>query len=387
MKKNILIFLNTYLPGYKSGGPVQAVANLIEALHEHYNFFVVTRDRDYKDIQAYSNIEYNIWNKVGNAQVRYLHPKERNLKTYKKIIKDTDFDLLYLQSFWNPKFSILPLIAFWLSKKNIPILIHPRGEFFKGALKQKYIKKFFVLLIWKIFKIYNKVFFNVSSKEEKQYMLDIFTNINKKNLYIAIDFPKKYQLIEYENKFSRELKLVFISRIDYKKNLLVLINNIKKLDIDVIFDIYGDISSRDYWLECQESIKNISNKHININYCGVLEHNKIQETLSKYDLFCFFTKGENFGYVIHEALSSGLPILISDKTPWHKMAEYNAGWEIPLDKPELINEKILEYYNKTDEEKLAMHKGALQYATDVSNDKQILEDNIKMFDSIMGNSK
>lgn len=99
MKRNILIFLNTYLPGYKSGGPVQAVANLIEALHEYYNFFVVTRDRDYKDIQAYSNIEYNTWNQFGNAQVRYLHPKERNLKTYKKIIKETDFDLLYLQSF------------------------------------------------------------------------------------------------------------------------------------------------------------------------------------------------------------------------------------------------------------------------------------------------
>ena len=141
----------------------------------------------------------------------------------------------------------------------------------------------------------------------------------------------------------------------------------------------------EYILFCNEEIKKSVN--VKINYKGKIDHDKVINILKNYDLFCLFTKGENFCYAIHEALSAGLPILISDKTPWHKLHEYNAGWEIPLEKPELINKKILEYYNKTDEEKLAMHKGALQYATDVSNDKQILEDNIKMFESIIGGKK
>jgi len=385
MKKNILIFLNTYLPGYKSGGPVQAVANLIEALHEHYNFFVVTRDRDYKDIQAYTNIKYNTWNQIGNAQVRYLHPKEMNLKAYKKIIKETEFDLLYLQSFWNPKFSILPLIAFWLIKKNKPILIHPRGEFFEGALFKKALRKRCLLCAFNILRLYKKFYFNVSTKSEKEAVINIFKEITGNKIFISSDLPKKVRNFEPIISNDKDIKLVYLSRIESHKNTLELIKQISLLNIPVQLDIYGVPTNELYWQKCDEEIKKSVNAKI--NYKGKIAHNEVINVLKNYDLFCLFTKGENFCYAIHEALSSGLPVLISNKTPWHKMAEYNAGWEIPLEKPELINEKIIEYYNKTDEEKLAMHKGALQYATDVSNDKQILEDNIKMFESIMGNNK
>lgn len=382
MKKNILIFLNFYLPGNKAGGPIQAIKNMTDALDNKYNFFIITEDRDFTDISAYNNIKYNFWNEVGNAKVKYLHPKEINLNTYKKIIKDTNFDLLYLQSFWNPKFTLLTLIAFWISKKNKPVLIHPRGELFSGALSKKTFKKKILLMFFKLFGLYKNFNFNVSTKSEKEALIKILKKIKENKIFVSSDFPKQTKVFEPIIKKDNYIKLVYFSRIEPHKNTLELIKQISSLDIPIKFDIYGILEDIVYWEQCKKEIKKTPS-NIKINYIGKISHDNVINTLKSYDFFCLFTKGENFCYAIHEALSSGLPVLISDKTPWHKLHEYNAGWEIPIDKPELINKKILEYYHKTYEEKLAMHKGALQYATDVSNDKQILEDNIKMFETIL----
>ena len=40
---------------------------------------------------------------------------------------------------------------------------------------------------------------------------------------------------------------------------------------------------------------------------------------------------ENFGHAINEALSVGVPVLISDKTPWRNLQEKGMGWDLSLD--------------------------------------------------------
>lgn len=382
-KKNILIFLNTYVPGYKSGGPVQAIKNLVENLGESYNFYVVTRDRDFGETNAYPNIEYGVFQQVGKAKVMYLAPRERNFKNYLNIINQTDFNLFYLQSFWNFKFSLLPLMVLLKSaKRNLPVLIHPRGEFYPGALKQKAFKKKVILLLWKLFGFYKKVSFQVSNQSEKAAVLKQFPKLKK--LFIALDLPSLNFAQNIELPKNKDcLHLIYMSRVNKHKNLHLLIEYLSKSDIKVNFDIYGPVDDASYWDRCKKSIKRSSN-NIKINYCGILPHNQIITTLPKYDLFCLLTKSENFGYTIHEALASALPVIISDKTIWHDLAKYNAGWEIPLSKPQEFIEKIKEYQAKTDEEKLAMRLGALNYAQAMAKDAKILNDNKTMFDNLMG---
>jgi glycosyltransferase involved in cell wall biosynthesis len=55
------------------------------------------------------------------------------------------------------------------------------------------------------------------------------------------------------------------------------------------------------------------------------------KAFSKADLFLFPTLGENFGYVIAEALQAGCPVLISDRTPWQGLEARGAGWVVPLE--------------------------------------------------------
>ncbi|MCC6990054.1 MAG: glycosyltransferase, partial [Acidobacteria bacterium] len=40
--------------------------------------------------------------------------------------------------------------------------------------------------------------------------------------------------------------------------------------------------------------------------------------------------GENYGYVVAEALEAGRPALVSNETPWHDLQGARAGWTLPL---------------------------------------------------------
>jgi len=56
----IIIFIDWYFPGFRSGGPLKSTEGIIENLHEDFLFFIVTRNTDYCDNTPYS-IEPNSW--------------------------------------------------------------------------------------------------------------------------------------------------------------------------------------------------------------------------------------------------------------------------------------------------------------------------------------
>ena len=97
----ILVFVNRYLPGYKSGGPIRSVANIVERMGKKNLFYIVTSDRDSGDTEPYNDIKKGEWNKVGNARVRYLGPEEQNIRVLLTILKKVRFDIVYINSLFN----------------------------------------------------------------------------------------------------------------------------------------------------------------------------------------------------------------------------------------------------------------------------------------------
>ena len=53
--------------------------------------------------------------------------------------------------------------------------------------------------------------------------------------------------------------------------------------------------------------------------------------MGRYDLLFMPSQGENFGHTMAEALACGLPMLISDRTPWKGLEAAHAGWDVSLD--------------------------------------------------------
>ena len=105
--------------------------------------------------------------------------------------------------------------------------------------------------------------------------------------------------------------------------------NFKNITGKAVFDIYGPIEDQAYWEECQQAITKLPDG-IKAHYCGLVSHEKVHEIFSKYDAFVFPTFSENYGHVIAEALSVGIPVIISDQTPWRDLELSGCGWDIPL---------------------------------------------------------
>ena len=52
----ILISVGYYLPDYKAGGPIRALANMVGKLGDEFQFKIVTADCDFDDTKQYPGI-------------------------------------------------------------------------------------------------------------------------------------------------------------------------------------------------------------------------------------------------------------------------------------------------------------------------------------------
>ena len=110
--KKILCFLDYYTPGYKAGGPIKTISNMVNALGgNHFNFLIVTRNHDLKSDVIYDTVKTNKWQKVGNAIVFYTKIDYLFIIRIFKIIKKTNPDIIYLNSFFSKLFSIAILLV------------------------------------------------------------------------------------------------------------------------------------------------------------------------------------------------------------------------------------------------------------------------------------
>ena len=97
----------------------------------------------------------------------------------------------------------------------------------------------------------------------------------------------------------------------------------------VNFEIFGPAEDAAYWKSCQDLIANLP-PNIRVHWHGETSNDGVVAAMATTDLFFLPTAGENFGHAIFEALSTGVPVLISDQTPWRDLAAASAGWDLPL---------------------------------------------------------
>ena len=360
----ILIIMSGFLPGKKFGGPPISVDNFCSLMKED-ECFIVTRNHDMGETETYKDIKAG-WNDRGNCKVLYLSDKEYGYRKYEEVIKEINPDVIYLQGLFQN--CIIPCL-FLAKKHNIPVLLAPRGELCAGAFKKKYKKVPYIIFL-KMFGLLNKVHFQSTSEEETEAIMQ-HLGITEDRIHFLTNVPsipkKEYPVPEKQPGVA---KFVFISRIVRKKNLKAAISYFKNIDGDVTFDIYGPIEDKDYWQECQDEIKLLPS-NIKVNYCGLVSHDQIHETFSRYHAFLFPTLSENFGHVIAEALSVGCPVIISDQTPWNDVQYIDGGWSIPLDKIENFTSAIKDVLYIDFKTEIKYKKNMIEYVVSKTDLKKI----------------
>jgi glycosyltransferase involved in cell wall biosynthesis len=125
----------------------------------------------------------------------------------------------------------------------------------------------------------------------------------------------------------------------------------------VTFDIFGPANDPAYWAECEQLISRLP-ANVEVHYRGSIPNADVAATLAGYDLFLLPTRGENFGHAIFDALEVGLPVLISDQTPWRELERIGAGWSLPLADPDRFAATIDRMAALAPTERIALRRAA-----------------------------
>src|SRR5699024_6351688 len=110
----------------------------------------------------------------------------------RQITKKIDFDVIYLNSFFSFKLSIMPYLLWhynFIETKKI--VIAPRGNFSDGALGLKKIKKQIYIKLAKFLKLYKDVEWHATAQTEKEDIKNIFAK--NANITIASNLTKDYR--------------------------------------------------------------------------------------------------------------------------------------------------------------------------------------------------
>ncbi len=364
----ILIFSDYYLPGYKSGGAMRTIVNMVERLGDRYEFYVITRGFDVDEKETYPGMSINDWNQVGKAKVFHAGHGQLNFATIRRVLREAAPDAVYLTSFFSPfgvKFLTLRRFGMTL---DVPVILAPEGEFSLGALTIKSKKKKLFHSLVSSGKLYRNLIWKAAGEPERE---DIRRMAGADcEIFIAPNMPPRIILENYSQaqkpaKKSGAASFVFVSRIVPKKNPKLALELLPRIEGEIIFDMYGPLEDKheDYWQECQALMASMPER-IKVTHRGSISHDRVAEKMSEYHFFVLPTLGENFGHVMPEAFAAGCPVLISDQTPWLGLQGKNIGWDLPLERQELWIEAMQKCVDMDQAAYSQLSQSTRQYAID-----------------------
>jgi glycosyltransferase involved in cell wall biosynthesis len=363
-RPRILALLERYLPGHKSGGPIQAIANMVSPMSADYRFFILTSDRDVGDAHHFRGVEPNCWHHVGDALVMYSD--QITLRRMYRALQTVRPDILYLNSY----FSFLTRKALLLRRLGLlcdaATILAPRGEFSPGALHIKHRRKGLYMWMARQLGLYDGILWHASAEPEKTEILGRKDRISRvfHPIVVANEFatPVVYPGKRI-NKVPGHLDLAYISRISEKKNLHFLLRVLAKVRGEVRLNIYGPIAPKDeaYWALCQRAANELP-PNVIVRYGSSVEHDQVPQLLAQHHVFVLPTLGENYCHAAVESLMSGTPVLISDLTPWRELHLAGAGFDLPLSDPEAWT-TALQYFIDVNQSDYQEHvRGAIEYS-------------------------
>jgi glycosyltransferase involved in cell wall biosynthesis len=375
VRKKILIILGRYLPGYKDGGPVRSIINLVDSYHQDYDFYILTKDRDQQDQVPYPNIFINSWNQVGNASVFYAPNEKITRKLIVQLSKD--MDLVYVCGVFN-RYAVETLMLKKFKKIKSRVVVAPMGSFSTGAFLLQHHKKRLFISFTHFLGLYKNIEWSLTSSME----VDEFKSIiqNPKKIYIAEDLPRMYlpEIIDLP-KMEHELQVVFISRISVKKNLSYAIDVLSQLKGNIHFSIYGHIEDSNYWDLCLKKLEQLPT-NIHFEYKDEAHSEDILQVFSKYHVFLFPTMSENYGHVIYEALASGCIPVISNQTPWQDFDAHACGVIIDLKEQDAFIKNMQQFVDMSVSDLNAYRNRAYQYAIKKYHDSRMNSGYQEIFD-------
>ena len=382
IKRKLCIFIGGYLPAKRYGGPVTSISNLVDNLGDDLDIYIVSHDHDRGDLRRLDGIQYG-WNKVGKAQVIYINEKDFKVDNFVNILNEIKVDVIYLSSVFYYQMNFPAIKA--AKSLGIPIILAPRGELSDNALHIGALKKKLYFKYVNFKGAFKDISFQATADEEFSNIVKRF-GIKKKKVYLLPNLASVSVNKSVINKESGSLRVLTLSRILPNKNTLYSIKLIKKLQGNIVFDIYGPIEDENYWNMCLEEMKNVPG-NIKISYRGALDLIESKKIYLKYDCLLLPTEFENYCQVIAESLLHDCPIIISrGTTPWDDVSDFKAGDAIKIGEDDNYINALEKVINMDTESYSELVQNVRQYVNYKIDNEGFKNKYLEMFSGVISHS-
>jgi glycosyltransferase involved in cell wall biosynthesis len=337
----ILQITPSYKPAFVYGGPIYSVSALCEAQASLENKVIVfaTNANGATNLDIPLNAEQNL-NNVGV----YYFPRITGDHTHispkmwlRLFFGKKKYDVIHLHSWW----SLLMIGCAWiLFIKRVRFVISPRGMFSSYSFTHNnnpFKKKIFFDFLSKT--VLKHQVFHATALSEQLEIKNLFGEKTKVfTLPNLLNFPNLPLSSIQTHGSDNEVKLLFISRVDKKKGIEILLNAIKELkhqSINIKLTIIGSGSE-----EYQNQLKNLC-KEFGIDeliiWKGSVEWNEKFNDILNTNILVLPSYNENFANIVLETLYAGRPVIVtkyvglSDYVSTHKM-----GWVIDTNPADIV---------------------------------------------------
>jgi glycosyltransferase involved in cell wall biosynthesis len=346
---SIVVFATRYPPAFRGGGPIRTLEALVRSAPATYDVRVVTRDTDQGDPTPLPVVA-DVWSKRDGIPVRYSSVgRLRSLASAMEAVRSTHAELLYVNSFFDLRLSIMPQLLRKLGYlRSDRLLVAPRGEFGIAAISSKSRKKNLFLMLYRVLGLHRGVVWHVSSSAEKADVERVWGPsaqvVVRENDTLLPPSSDRSGISDEAN--DRPLALVSVGRLVEHKGLHLVLEGLLEVPAPTELDVYGPAEDEPYMERCRALVEHLPS-HVTVRFHEALPHEAVRRTMWRYDALVMPTAGENFGHVIAEALSVACPVVCSDTTPWSDTLRRGGGVVVP-DRTVASWRTALEGYAKSD---------------------------------------
>lgn len=267
----------------KFSGLENVAISIMEKLKDDFEFVYVTQDGPIVDVLKEKKLRYYIINKMSVKEINKMIEIEKP-----DIIHAHDFRASFLSS---------------LSRKNIPFLSHLHNN----PLWLKRLSLNSVAFLYSSLRADRII--TVSDSVRDEFVLKKIVGSKFENISNPVDVTAIINKSETINKNSKKYDLITVARLTEQKDPFRFIDIVKKIVTDNPQIKVGWIGNGELEKKFIEKIK-IEKLENNIEYLGFKRNPYVY--MKNSSIFILTSKWEGYGLVAFEAMSLGLPCVVSN---------------------------------------------------------------------------
>lgn len=231
--------------------------------------------------------------------------------------------LLHDHGIWLPPNRYVASMA---RRRGIPLVIHPRGMLEPWALAHRAWKKSIAMRLYQRKNLELAALFFVTAEQELASLRRLGLRQPVAVLPNGVDLPP-LPAAGASRRMHSPRNAVFLGRIHPKKGLLNLVEAWSRLRPA---DWRLRLAGPDEGGHLDEVLQRVRALGLagSIEHVGVVAGESTSALLASADLFVLPSHSENFGLVVAEALSHGVPVITTRGTPWEGLVTRRCGWWI-----------------------------------------------------------